>query len=397
MIDTIFVGQTGLTSYAKGLRVISNNVTNLNTPGFKSSQLQFADLYYSSGGSSSGSFALGSGQQGYGVTTYSASLNFKDGELRQTGSDLDVAMKGNGLFVLQDESGKQFYSRAGQFEFNKDGVLVNKTDQAKVMALDANGNLVPITLTNLRINPAKQTANLHFSGNLSSTDTEHVLSNVKIIDRVGGEHLVTVTLRNLAPARPGVWEATVSEDGTTIGTGEITFVNGRPVSGSDKFTINYTPSGQDPMPVVLDFSTDTTAFAAGADSTLSLSSQDGYVAGGLTSVSFDESGKLKLVYSNGQTVKDKQLALARFDSLDAVQAEGSNRFVSTDDGAWHIGAAGNNGFGTVAAGLVEISNVDLSQEFSDLIIMQRGYQASSQIISTANEMIQELFDMKGRR
>lgn len=394
MIDAIFIGQTGLNSYSKGLRVIGNNVANLNTPGFKSSQLQFADLYYSSGGNSSGNLSLMSGQQGYGVATYATTLNFKDGQLQQSGNDLDVAIKGNGLFVVQDESGKLYYSRAGQFEFNKDGVLVSKTDQAKVMALDASGKLVPITLTNLRINPAKQTATLRFTGNISSTDTEHVLSTVKIIDRVGGEHLVTVTLR---PVRTGVWTVTVSEGTATIGTGEIVFANGLPVPGSDKVTIDYAPSGQDPMPVVLDFSTDTTSFAAGADSTLSLTGQDGYAAGSLIGVSFDETGKLMLAYSNGQNVKDKQLALARFDSLDAVQAAGGNRFVSTDDSSWHIGVAGSSGFGSVAAGLVEISNVELSQEFSNLIIMQRGYQASSQIISTANEMIQELFDMKGRR
>jgi flagellar hook protein FlgE len=113
-------------------------------------------------------------------------------------------------------------------------------------------------------------------------------------------------------------------------------------------------------------------------------------------VSFDALGTLVLSYSNGQTVKGARLALGRFDSLEAVESAGNNEFDATNTLAWHMGRAGEGSFGAVRSGMIELSNVDLSREFSDLVIMQRGYQASSQVITTANDMLKELFDMTGR-
>jgi flagellar hook protein FlgE len=116
----------------------------------------------------------------------------------------------------------------------------------------------------------------------------------------------------------------------------------------------------------------------------------------MSKATFDADGNLVLTYSNGQTSKAARLALSRFDSLDAVTATGNNQFNATGTQAWQLGHAGADGFGAVRAGQIEISNVDLSQEFSDLVVMQRGYQSSSQVITTANEMLQELFSMKGK-
>jgi len=130
--------------------------------------------------------------------------------------------------------------------------------------------------------------------------------------------------------------------------------------------------------------------------TLKMDSQDGLGPGTLSGTAFDANGVLRLSYSNGQTVKGASLALARFDSPDAVAALGNNQFEMVNKNAWHFGKAGEGAFGSVRAGQIEISNVDLSQEFSDLVIMQRGYQASSQVISTANEMLQQLFSMKSK-
>src|SRR2546425_5444397 len=129
MFESVYVGMTGLESYAKGLNVISNNVANLNTPGFKSSQLQFADLFYRNSDA-----GLGAGnpqeQIGAGVGTGGTFLNFQQGEARQTGNDLDLLINGPGLFVLRKD-GETFYSRAGQFEFDKDGYLVDQTTKAR--------------------------------------------------------------------------------------------------------------------------------------------------------------------------------------------------------------------------------------------------------------------------
>ena len=119
--------------------------------------------------------------------------------------------------------------------------------------------------------------------------------------------------------------------------------------------------------------------------------------GVLTQAGVDEQGRLKLTYSNGQSTHDQQVALAHFDTQSALEALGGNMFKSSNDAALHYGKAGSNEFGKVSSGMVELSNVDLSREFGDLIVTQRGYQASSQIVSTANDMIQQLLDMKSRR
>jgi len=389
MLDSIFVGMSGLHGYSQGLRVIANNTANINTPGFKGSTLQFADLFYSTSGTGSGLM-----QVGYGLGTAGTTLNFKQGELRQTGNTLDLAVDGQGLFTLRDASGNLHYTRAGQFMFNSEGVLVNRADDSKVMGINANGVMGEISIAGQSTIAGKATTTATFSGNLSSTSTGQTINSVKVIDNVGGEHLLSVKLTPAAAA--GTWTVELLDGTTSIGTGQIVFSNGRPVTGSDKVSLTYTPTGLSAVPLVLDFSTDVTSFAAGNLSTLAFKTQDGFPPGALTGASFDELGVLVMSYANGQTAKGSKLSLGRFDSLDAVESVGGNAFDAVDSLAWHIGVAGDGGFGNVRSGMVELSNVDLSQEFSDLVIMQRGYQASSQVISTANEMLQELFTMKSK-
>ncbi|MFZ6721389.1 flagellar hook protein FlgE [Undibacterium sp. Ji49W] len=395
MLDSIYIGMSGLQGYSRGLKVIANNTANMNTPGFKSSSLQFGDMFYSNGdqsGTSRGTF----GQLGHGLVTGGTTLNFRQGELRQTGNTLDLAIDGQGLFTLKDADGKIHYTRAGQFEFNSSGVLVNRLDGSKVMGLDANNILSEISVNGVHTSTGKQSNVLKFIGNLSSTATDQTVTGVKVIDSAGGEHSLTVKMTNTNATTVGSWKVDVSENGVAVGTGQIIFQDGKPQAANSKVAINFTPAGLSSIPLVLDFSTDVTSFGSSNLSTLAFSSQDGFAAGTLTGASFDAAGVLVLAYSNGQTSKGSKLALGRFDTLDAVEAVGSNEFDATDASAWHAGVASENGFGAVKSGMVEISNVDLSQEFSDLVIMQRGYQASSQIITTANEMLQELFSMKGK-
>jgi flagellar hook protein FlgE len=390
MLDSIYIGMTGLQGYSQGLRVIANNTANINTPGFKSSSLQFADMFYSNSSTGSGTM-----QVGYGLNTAGTVLNFEQGELRQTGNSLDLAIDGQGLFTVQDSSGNLHYTRAGQFTFNADGVLVSRVDGSKVMGLDQNGALHEISTSGLATAEGKATTTVKFSGNLSSTATELIVGSVKVIDSVGGEHQLTVKFTN-NESTPGTWTVELLDGTDVVGTGEIVFSNGRPEPDSAKVSITYSPVGLADVPLTLDFSTDVTSFASGNLSSLAFTSQDGFVPGALTGVSFDALGTMILTYSNGQTVKGMRLAMGRFDSLDAVAANGNNQFDATNSLAWHTGVAGSGGFGSIRSGMVELSNVDLSQEFSDLVIMQRGYQASSQVISTANDMLQELFAMKGK-
>jgi len=395
MLESIFVGMSGLMGYSHGLRVIANNTANLNTPGFKGSSLQFADMFYSNSSLSGNGAGSNRTQLGYGLNTYSTSLNFKQGELRQTGNDLDVAVDGQGLFILKDKEGGIHYTRAGQFEFDSNGVLVNRTDGSKVVGVDADNNPVDITLMGLRTNPAKATTAVTFNGNLSSTETSKTLADVKVIDASGGEHSLTLKFTKTTAALTA-WTLTVTDGTTTVGTGTIAFTDGKPQADSAKVSMTYSPTGQAAMPLVFDFSTEVTSFAAGTTSTLALTKQDGVSAGSMSKLAFDDKGFLVVTYSNGETAKGARFALARFDSVDAVGSTGDNQFEALDSQDWHTGVAGTDAFGSVRSGVIEISNVDLSQEFSDLVIMQRGYQASSQIISTANDMLQELFSMKGK-
>src|SRR3954469_4746544 len=164
MLDSIYIGMTGLQGYSQGLRVIANNTANINTPGFKSSSLQFADMFYSNSSGGSGTM-----QVGYGLNTAGTALNFEQGELRQTGNSLDLAIDGQGLFTVKDSSGNLHYTRAGQFSFNADGVLVSRIDGSKVMGLDANGALHEISTRGTAVTQGKATTTVKFSGNVSST------------------------------------------------------------------------------------------------------------------------------------------------------------------------------------------------------------------------------------
>ena len=391
MLDSIYIGMSGLQGYSQGLRVIANNTANLNTPGFKQSSLQFADMFYSNSGGNSGSGFM---QVGYGLNTAGTVLNFQQGALQQTGNSTDLALDGQGLFTLRDSNGNIHYTRAGQFTFNADGELVSRVDGSKVMAQDAKGNLSPISIKSNLSAAGKATTTVNFTGNLSSTGTTLSVGAVKVFDALGAEHDLTLSFTNDSATTPGAWKVDVMDGTTAVGSGEIVFSGGEVDPAHDTITLTYTPSGMSAMPLTLDFSKDVTSFAAGNLSALQFASQDGYQPGALTGVSFDASGTMVMSYSNGQTVKGAQLALGRFDSIDSVEASGNNEFDATNPLAWHSGVAGSGGFGDVKAGMVEMSNVDLSQEFSDLVIMQRGYQASSQIVSTANDMLEQLFQMK---
>lgn len=393
MLDSIYVGMTGLLGYSRGLRVIANNTANMNTPGFKSSNLQFADMFYSG---QSGLGEQGYGHLGHGLNTTDTALSFKSGELRQTSNTLDLAVDGDGLFVLKKESGEITYTRAGQFEFNTDGVLVTRGGGAKVMGQSADKSLVEISIAGFRTGAGKASSTISFAGNLSSTATEQTVNGVKVVDAAGGEHTLSAKFTNTGATSAGSWQVELFDGTTSVGTGQIVFIDGRPQVGSSTVSINYSPAGASPVPLTLDFSKDVTSYASGSLSTLAVGSQDGYGPGALTGVAFDNAGILILTYANGQTVKGSQLALGRFDSPDAVEAVGDNEFKAVDGRAWHQGSAATGSFGKIQSGMIELSNVDLSREFGDLVIMQRGYQASSQIISTANDMLQELFAMKSK-
>lgn len=396
MLDSIYIGATGLINYSKGLSNISDNVANLNTAGFKGTQLEFLDLFYRYSYSGSNDQQSTPYAQGSGVKAGQTSLRFTQGDFRQTGNDLDLAIDGNGLFVVRKD-GQTFYTRDGEFTFDDSGYLVSRSDGARVAA-QSGGSFSDINITGKRSNPAKPTTEVKFTNSLSVGGSTYTVSNISVYDSLGVLHTMSMDFTNNSSTTPGSWLYTLKEGSGTIASGEVRyFGSGTPQPGFETSSFVFTPSnGANPQTVTLDF-TDTNSFSS-SSSTLSVESQNGYAAGFLSKATIDTDGNVVLNYSNGQTSKDQRLALAWFDNINALKAEGGNRYTVAGDAQRIVGSPGESVFGALKTGGIELSNVDLSQEFSELIIVQRGYQAASQVISAANEMIQQLGDLgKGSR
>ena len=405
MFSTIYAALSGMLGFSKGLDVISNNIANLNTPGFKSQELEFRDLFYrytEGGGQPDG----GRSQIGAGLDTGGTRTRFKEGELRDSGNPMDVAVDGNGFLVLQPANGEQLYgaggarvyTRAGQLEFGKDGVLVDRSTGFRVMGYDGAG-LHEISINALRTSAPFPTSVIKVTGNLSPGSASADLTNVNVIDANGRSRTLAFKFTRDAADSTHWFVEVRDENSKLLGNGEVRFQpNGSPAQDATKFTFSLAP---DAAPITLDIGdpgtfSGMTNFSGPTQSTLQVLSQDGAAAGSLTSATFDESGALRLTYSNGKTVSGPSLALAWFDDLQSLRISGGSVFVNDGGQAPTLGTASQGEMGRIASGRVEMSNVELTEQFTDLIILQRGYQASSQVTSVANEMIQQLINLDGK-
>lgn len=398
MFTTIYTGMSGLIAFSKGLDVISNNVTNLNTPGFKGSDLMFRDVFYRYNALGGNAQQHSAEQLGSGVLGSGTSLRFAQGDIQDTENPQDAAIDGNGMFILRTDMGQQ-YTRAGQFAFDTDGYLVDRVTNARIGGLSGD-NVVDINVSGLRINPAQATRQIIFHQNLSPGSTTHTINSVEVVDSVGEEHTWTLTFTNNNNVTPRSWLIDITEDGTTIASDlEIRFDgSGAPSVGYNQATFTFRPSGADAQEIVLNFGEPggfdgATSFSAGTTSDLAVESQDGHVAGSLLDIEFESNGEITLTYSNGETASGGRLALAWFDDLQSLQQIAGGRFEAPAGMTVHIGGPTENLLGRIIGGSIEVSNVDLTREFTDLIIMQRGYQASSQVITASNEMLQQLMEI----
>ncbi len=387
MIDSIYTAMSGLQGHQRGLSTISNNVANMNTPGFMGSHVDFSDLFGDGGNAARQDSEA---PRGGGLDASRVSLDLRSGELAQTGRDLDLALNGDGFFVLSDEAGGLRYTRNGSFEFDDSGVLVERNTSMKVQSRDADGKLGDIALAGLKTNSPVATSEVLLDGNLSSTGTDHTI-DVVVFDKLGGQHDLTLTFSNDAATTPGSWVVTVLEGSKELGSGRFSFTGGIPSDSSVPLTLAF--DGTDPQDVAFTLDSDTTQFSSGTTSTLAVKSQNGREHGQISSTTFDENGVLKIAYTNGQSVEGPRLVLAQAQDDTGLVSEGGALYKYLGDRPPALREAGDT-LG-VTAKSIEQSNVDLTGEFSALILMQRGYQASSQVISTANEMLQQLFEMKG--
>lgn len=390
MLNSINIGTTGLTGFSKQLQTISNNVANLNTTGFKGANAQFTALF-SAGGDGAASAKAGA-QTGYGLGILPSVVDFSQGQINQTGNDLDVAIDGRGFFVLHDSAGQTLYSRDGRFQFDDSGILVNSAD-ARVQGLGVDGALHDISLTGLRANPAQASSNITLTGTLLNEESPKQISNVTVTDSTGGSHALTIELTNNDTVSPGSWLVTIKDGATSVGSGEVRFIDGQLDPAHASIQFSYTPAGAAAMPLTLTLAPDVTALANGSSS-LAVSRIDGHAKGELIKTTFDQTGKLILSYSNGQITKGQTLALANPSADSDLEAIGNNSFKNKRPEAATLGVA-SDGVAAINADALEGSNVDLSNEFSAIIITQRGYQAASELISTANQMLETLMHMKG--
>ncbi|PRC93917.1 flagellar hook-basal body complex protein [Solimicrobium silvestre] len=392
--SSIDIGMSGLLGFSQELQTISNNVANLNTPGFKGSDSQFSDLF-----SQDNSFSGGSGDStGGGMQVLPAVINFSQGQTTQTGVATNMVDSGNSFFVLKDpKTGQISYTQDGQFQFNSSGVLVDSTGNFDVQALDSSGKLANLTQSGLQNSLPKASSTITLAGNLSTTTSPDVVSSINVTDAAGGTHTLTATFTN-STKTPGTWTVSLADaNGTVSSGGSFVFTNGTltTTGGANSYAFTYSPAGVPAMNLTLTLDPSSTYLAS--SSTLGVESVDGYAAGTVTNATFNQSGTLVLSYSNGQTVNGPNVALANFSSTANLQHAGNNAFITSNNGDAQLGIAGNtSAWGTINSGSIQASNVDLSTEFSNIIITQRGYQAASEIVSTANQMMQNVLDMKGQ-
>jgi len=396
MLGSIYIGLSGLTAFSKGLQTISNNVTNLNTPGFKATSFTFADSFSYGGLGASFSRYVDGRQLGTGVRYGAEKVDFRQGDLRQSSGDLDLALQGSGMLVLLDGQ-RVFYTRTGQFSVNKEGYIADAVSGHRLAILNDAGQPVSVSVDANSTSPPKATSKITFSGNLSSTATDASVADIAVYDSRGTKHVWQARFAPVGTTAPGQWTVTITDETSAqVGQATLKFIGSAVDPATAHLTIATTPTGADPLSVELDFSAGVSSFSSGTLSTLRAAQVDGNALGTLSSVTVDTDGQIKLTYSNQKTELLGAVAIADFRDPQQLERIGAGLFVDKGGANVRLLASGQDGVGKLLSHQIEASNVDLSQQFGDLILVQRGFQASSQVISISNDMIQQLFGIRGQ-
>ena len=462
MMRSLYSGVSGMQNHQTRLDVIGNNVANVNTTGFKRGRVNFQDMISQQlSGAARPTTEVGGvnpKEVGLGVMTASIDTIFTQGNLQSTGVSTDVAIQGNGFFILKNGE-ESFYTRAGAFGLDSEGTLVNPANGMRVqgwMAEELNGEMVLNTAGSTEDiiipvgtkDPAKATQNVNFACNLNK-NTPEILEGAspadiakgtwsteqKIYDSFGNQHMLNVSFTRVV-GNPNQWEVTVNVNpngetptetrvglGTTDGT-ENTFLvnfdnNGTLLSVMDSAGNMTNPEGEvilqtsfnvpdanpdengNPYRQTLNINLGTigsqknTITQSASQSSTKAFYQDGYTMGYLDNFKIDSTGTITGVYSNGTNRIIGQLALASFTNQGGLEKAGENTYVeSNNSGLANIGVSGIAGKGSLLAGSLEMSNVDLTEQFTDMIVTQRGFQASSKTIQTADTLLDTVMNLK---
>jgi flagellar hook protein FlgE len=397
MLRSLFSGISGLRAHQQMMDVTGNNIANVNTTGYKSSQTVFQDtlsqMVNAAGAPQNQAGGTNPAQVGLGVRLASISANFGQGAAQTTGKSSDMMIQGDGFFVVKS-GGEALYTRAGSFTFDANGSLTTPNGQiVQGWSADGTGNVntagapgdikLPIGIS---LAP-EETTRFTLTGNLSfeappntavapaRTPGSFKVIPIPVIDQNGASDVLEVTLTKTGPNQ---WAATTPAGNPPV---PITFTNGKP--NTNTITID----GYD-----VDI-TDVTYYSGNTEARVSAS--DGSAAGILSSYTVSNTGQIVGVFSNGLKQTLGQLALANFNNVNGLEKIGDSMFRSTvNSGLAQVGAAGSAGLGLITSGALEMSNVDLAQEFTNLVIAQRGFQANSRIITTSDEILQELVNLK---
>ncbi|MEK6815261.1 MAG: flagellar hook protein FlgE [Nitrospirota bacterium] len=406
ILTSLFSGVSGLNANGSALSVVGDNIANSNTVGYKGSTVAFSDIL----SQTIGGGASGGGQIGRGVNLSAVTPQFTQGSFETTDSVLDMGIDGNGFFLVQDTTGT-FYTRAGQFRTDKDGYIVTP-EGAKLQGytVSATGSLTgtigDMQLTTVSTTPtptstARVDANLDAAASVpaaafspSDPSTYNFSTGLTVYDSLGTSHAVTYYFRKTAA---NAWATYYQVDGLpaggTAGTA-MTFSAAGAVTagGSQTLAFTLTNGATSPQSVAVDFS-DFTQY--GAPSATTYLTQNGSSSGSLSSISIGQDGIITGLFSNGQTETLGQVALATFQAPVYLTKMGKNLYAeSSDSGQPIVSAPMTGGKGRVLSHSLELSNTDLAAEFVKMITFQRGFQANSRIITTTDELLNELVNLK---
>jgi flagellar hook protein FlgE len=413
MLTSLYTGMSGVGANSQAINVIGNNLANLNTTGFKASRTNFSELLGSLSYAADGNPI----QVGLGTVSAGVSPLFTQGSIQNTGRSTDVAISGSGFFVVSTGSNNA-YTRAGNFSFSGTGELIN-SDGYTVLGYMATGGIInanapisPITIQGSRNLPPKATTTLGITANLDSQAAVNstFTTAVQVFDSLGLAHTVTFTFTKTGPTNWN-WDTTIPSLDTTGGaTGNPPVNIGSGVFTFDGSGIMTAPTTNPTLSIVgladgakdsnITFEVlDTNGFPrftgnSGASATSSVS-QDGYASSTLRDVAIDGEGIIRGIYDNGQVNPLAQLALANFNNPEGLlKFTGSCFVTAASSGEPSIGTARTGGRGTVNGSSLELSNVDIAEQFTNLIVAQRGYQANSRVITTTDELYQEAINLK---
>jgi flagellar hook protein FlgE len=416
--SSFYAALSGMNTNGMAMQVISDNISNSNTVGFKSTSTQFEDIL---GMSLEG--IAGFTHMGVGVDVSAMPCAFTQGTLMTTTVGTDVAVNGKGFFIVEDAvSNEQFYTRAGNFHVDDDGYFVNVNNlRVQGYLYDSTGTNLIETLDDIVVDqttmvPPSITEEIDMVLNLDSAEdaltfdltdpgaTSNYSTALTIYDTLGQSHTITVYFTKTA-AQAWEWNATI--DGSDVnggtpgtaqlfGTGDIAFTTNGLLSTAmpmDFYTGAITfANGIAATDIDVDYSS-TTQY--GSPSIIQILTQDGYAAGNLSGISIVTDGNIVGHFTNGEVKNIARLALADFPSYMGLERAGSLLFKeTTDSGDPLVNKPSEGGLGEVSAGMLEESNVDLATEFIKMIITQRAYQANSKVISTTDEMLAQLMSIK---